>query len=258
MSIKTVKMDNIKKTYIVMSGKGGVGKSTVACNIATSLALAGNSVGLLDVDIHGPSIPTMVGIHGVQLETENDQLLPIIVPELNNLKVMSIGFMLQKEDDPVIWRGPMKNSIIKQFLEDVAWGDLDYLIIDCPPGTGDEPLSVIQLIGNNRSSIIVTTPQAVATVDVSKSIKFCEKLQLPIAGIIENMSGFMCPDCGKISYIFNKDGGKNLAQKYETQFLGSIAIDPTIGLAGDEGQPYVSRFPESPITKSYKEIISYL
>ena len=194
MSIETVKMEGVAKKYIVMSGKGGVGKSTVAVNLAASLALSGKRVGLLDVDIHGPSVPTMLGLEGHRLESIGEKMLPAEIPELGNLKVMSIGFMLQASDAPVIWRGPMKNGVIKQFLEDVEWDELDCLIVDCPPGTGDEPLSVIQLIGNADGAIVVTTPQEVSAIDVSKSINFCRQLILPITGIIENMAGFVCPE----------------------------------------------------------------
>jgi len=258
MSIESVKMEGVAKKYIVMSGKGGVGKSTVAVNLATSLALKGKKVGLLDVDIHGPSIPTMLGLEGHKLEAIGDRMLPAVLPELGNLKVMSIGFMLQAPDAPVIWRGPMKNGVIKQFLEDVEWGDLDCLIVDCPPGTGDEPLSVIQLIGNADGAIIVTTPQGVAAIDVSKSINFCKQLSLPVTGIIENMSGFVCPECKKITYIFKKDGGKRLAEKYGVPFLGSLPLDPAIGQSGDSGKPYVSQFDDSPISVVYATITKQL
>ena len=158
MAIETVKMDHVAKKYIVMSGKGGVGKSTVAVNFAASLALQGKKVGLLDVDIHGPSVPTMLGLGDERLVGDGERIFPVEIPSIPNLKVMSIGFMLQAEDAPVIWRGPMKNGVIRQFLEDVDWGELDCLVVDCPPGTGDEPLSVIQLIGNSDGAIIVTTP----------------------------------------------------------------------------------------------------
>ena len=254
MSIETVKMDGVAKKYIVMSGKGGVGKSTVAVNLAASLALQGKKVGLLDVDIHGPSIPTMLGLEGYRLEGIGEKMLPAEIPELGNLKVMSIGFMLEAPDAPVIWRGPMKNGVIKQFLEDVEWGKLDCLIVDCPPGTGDEPLSVIQLIGNADGAILVTTPQEVSAIDVSKSINFCKQLSLPVTGIIENMSGFVCPECQKITYIFKHGGGKRLAEEYSVPFLGSLPLDPAIGEAGDAGKPYVSQFKTSPVSEVYAQI----
>ncbi|MCD1653785.1 Mrp/NBP35 family ATP-binding protein [Treponema zuelzerae] len=254
MAIETVKMDHVAKKYIVMSGKGGVGKSTVAVNFAASLALQGKKVGLLDVDIHGPSVPTMLGLGDERLVGDGERIFPVEIPSIPNLKVMSIGFMLQAEDAPVIWRGPMKNGVIRQFLEDVDWGELDCLVVDCPPGTGDEPLSVIQLIGNSDGAIIVTTPQNVASVDVSKSINFCKQLNLPVTGIIENMSGFVCPECKKITYIFKEGGGKRLAEKYGVPFLGALPLDPAVGEAGDSGIPYVTQFKDSPVSAVYETI----
>ncbi len=254
MSIETVKMEGVAKKYVVMSGKGGVGKSTVAVNLATSLALAGKKVGLLDVDIHGPSVPTMLGLSDARLETEGEKLLPATVPGIPGLTVMSVGFLLDGDDSPVIWRGPMKNGVIKQFLEDVKWGELDALIVDCPPGTGDEPLSVIQLLGDADGAIVVTTPQGVAAVDVSKSINFCKQLSLKVHGIVENMSGFVCPECGKVTYVFKKDGGRKLAEKYGVSFLGAIPLDPSIGDSGDAGKPYVAQFQASPVSALYAEI----
>ncbi len=258
MSVESVKLEGVTRKYIVMSGKGGVGKSTVAVNLAASLALQGKRVGLLDVDIHGPSIPTMLGLEGHRLESSGDKMLPAELPELGNFKVISIGFMLEARDAPVIWRGPMKNGVIRQFLEDVEWGGLDCLIVDCPPGTGDEPLSVIQLIGNADGAIIVTTPQEVSAIDVSKSINFCKQMNLPVTGIVENMSGFVCPECRKITYIFNRDGGKKLAEKYGVPFLGSMPLDPAIGEAGDSGKPYVSKFDDSPVSVAYAKIVRSL
>ena len=254
MPIETVKMDDVAHKFVIMSGKGGVGKSTVAVNLATSLALQGKKVGLLDVDIHGPSIPTMLDLAGQKIGSDGEKMFPVDMPGLDNLKVMYIGFMLEAEDAPVIWRGPMKNGVIRQFLEDVAWGTLDCLIVDCPPGTGDEPLSVIQLLGKADGAILVTTPQAVSAVDVSKSINFCKQLELPVTGIIENMSGFVCPECGKTTYIFRQGGGKRLAETYDVPFLGSLPIDPAFGESGDAGKPYVSQFADSSVSKIYADI----
>ena len=241
-----------------MSGKGGVGKSTVSVNLAVSLALQGKKVGLLDVDIHGPSIPTMLGLAGTKLTGSEESIDPVLVDGIPNLKVMSVGFLLESEDAPVIWRGPMKNSIIKQFLKDVTWGELDYLIIDCPPGTGDEPLSVVQLLGKADGTIIVTTPQDVASIDVSKSIKFAEQVKIPVTGIVENMSGFVCPHCNEVSYIFKEGGGKKLAEEYKVPFLGAIPIDPALGEAGDSGKPYVAQFKDSIISRTYEEMTKVL
>ncbi|HOF12436.1 MAG TPA: Mrp/NBP35 family ATP-binding protein [Treponemataceae bacterium] len=256
--IDLVLMPTVKKKYVVMSGKGGVGKSTVSVNLAVSLALQGKKVGLLDVDIHGPSIPTMLGLAGTKLTGSEESIDPVLVDGIPNLKVMSVGFLLESEDAPVIWRGPMKNSIIKQFLKDVTWGELDYLIIDCPPGTGDEPLSVVQLLGKADGTIIVTTPQDVASVDVSKSIKFAEQVKIPVTGIVENMSGFICPHCNEVSYIFKEGGGKKLAEEYKVPFLGAIPIDPALGEAGDSGKPYVAQFKDSIISRTYEEMTKVL
>lgn len=256
--IDLVLMPTVKKKYVVMSGKGGVGKSTVSVNLAVSLALQGKKVGLLDVDIHGPSLPTMLGLHGISLTGSEEKIDPVFVEGIPNLKVMSVGFLLETEDAPVIWRGPMKNSIIKQFLKDVVWGELDYLIIDCPPGTGDEPLSVIQLLGKADGAIIVTTPQDVSSVDVSKNINFAEQMKIPVTGIVENMSGFVCPHCNEVTYIFKEGGGKKLAEKYELPFLGSIPLDPALGEAGDSGKPYVAEFKDSLVSKTYESIIKKL
>ncbi|MEN6537762.1 MAG: Mrp/NBP35 family ATP-binding protein, partial [Bryobacteraceae bacterium] len=189
----------IKHKIVVLSGKGGVGKSTVAVNLAVSLGLAGNKVGILDVDIHGPSVPKMLHLEDHRLESNGQKLIPA---EVGNIKAISIGFLLQGADDAVIWRGPRKAGLIKQFVEEVNWGDLYYLIVDCPPGTGDEPLSVIQALGNTDGAVVVTTPQDVALVDVRKSISFCQQLGLPVLGVIENMSGFVCPHCGEVADIF--------------------------------------------------------
>ncbi len=230
------RLNRIRHKVLVMSGKGGVGKSTVATNMAISLALAGRKVGLLDVDIHGPSIPGMLKLNTAAVQTTHGAICPV---ETAGLKVMSIGFMLRNRDDAVIWRGPMKMTLIKQFLKDVDWGDLDYLIIDSPPGTGDEPLSVAQLAAPLTGAIIVTTPQAVATADVRKSITFCRQLNLPVLGVVENMSGFICPTCGTITDIFKTGGGERMATDMKVPFLGRIPIDPAVSEACDDGKPFV-------------------
>lgn len=242
----------IRHKVIVLSGKGGVGKSMVAVNLAVALMMSGKRVGLLDVDIHGPSIPTMVGLERETIQGSEEGLLPI---ELGEMKVMSIGFLLRNQDDAVIWRGPMKMGIIKQFLKDVAWGDLDFLIIDSPPGTGDEPLSVCQLIGTLDGAVIVTTPQKVATVDVRKSITFCRQLQVPVLGVVENMSGFACPKCGEVTQILRSGGGKRIAEDMSVPFLGSIPMDPKIAEACDNGQVFVQHYAVSPTAIIMREII---
>jgi Mrp family chromosome partitioning ATPase/predicted Fe-Mo cluster-binding NifX family protein len=245
----------IRRKIVVLSGKGGVGKSTVAVNMASALLMAGKRVGLLDVDIHGPSIPTMLGVTGESLQSGADGLLPV---DLDGLKVMSLGFLLPDPDQAVIWRGPLKMGAIKQFLKDVAWGDLDYLIIDSPPGTGDEPLSVCQLIGNLDGAIVVTTPQKVAAVDVRKSITFCRQLGVPVLGVVENMSGFACPKCGEISAVFSSGGGRQISADMGVPFLGSIPIDPLIAASGDSGQPFVRHHAATPTARVMREIIQPL
>jgi ATP-binding protein involved in chromosome partitioning len=242
----------IKHKIVVLSGKGGVGKSTVAVNLATALMLSGKRVGLLDVDIHGPSIPTMLGLEREKIRGSEGGLLPIAV---GGLKIMSLGFLLQDQDDAVIWRGPMKMGVIKQFLKDVAWGDLDDLIIDSPPGTGDEPLSVCQLIGAMDGAVIVTTPQKVAAVDVRKSITFCRRLGVPVLGVVENMSGFVCPKCGEVTQILPSGGGERIAKDMNVPFLGSIPMDPKIAEAGDSGRAALGQDPDSPMGRAMREII---
>jgi len=242
----------IRHKIVVMSGKGGVGKSTVAVNLAVALMLAGKRVGLLDVDIHGPSVPTMLGLEDETVHSSETEMLPI---ELGDLKVMSIGFLLKHQDDAVIWRGPLKMGVIKQFLKDVAWGELDYLIIDSPPGTGDEPLSVCQLIDSMAGAVVVTTPQKVAAVDVRKSITFCRQLQVPVLGVVENMSGFVCPKCGELTPIFRANGGKNLALEMGVPFLGKIPLDPQIGEACDAGRAYLHHFAGTPTAAAMRAII---
>jgi len=234
------KMDQIKHKLIVLSGKGGVGKSTVAANLAISLALADQEVGILDADIHGPSIPKLLHLEGQPLRVRGETIYP--VEFMPNLKAMSIGFFLREADEAVIWRGPLKMGLLKQFLKDVAWGTLDYLVVDSPPGTGDEPLTVIQLLGKAQAAVIVTTPQEMALIDVKKCVNFCRKLNLPVLGIIENMSGFVCPHCGKTTDIFKSGGGERLARDLNLPFLGKIPIDPDLVLAGDLGEPYPQKY----------------
>lgn len=247
------RLAKIKHTLIVLSGKGGVGKSTIAVNLAMSLSMKGFKTGLLDVDIHGPSIPTLLNLKG-QLPVVNvGGIEPIEC--WPRLKVMSIGLLLQNDDAPIIWRGPMKGNAIKQFLQDVLWGELDYLVVDCPPGTGDEPLSVAQLLSGKSSGIIVTTPQQVATVDVAKCVTFCKSLNMPVEGIVENMGTFVCPHCGKETDIFAHGGGFQLAMRMGVPFLGNIPLDPEIVQSGDTGKPYVYYYPKSKTAERFEEII---
>lgn len=251
------KIGRIAHTFIVMSGKGGVGKSTVAVNLAISLAMHGFETGLLDVDLHGPSVPKMLGLSSERLGYIGEDIAPVDVFE--NLKVVSMGFMLKGDDDAVIMRGPMKAGLVRQFLENVYWGDLDCLVVDCPPGTGDEPLSIVQLLDTKTSSaIIVTTPQQMATIDVEKSISFCRQLKLPISGIIENMSGFVCPHCHKSTDIFSRGGGKELAERFGTAFLGSIPLDPDVVKSGDSERPYLQAFPATETSARFDHIVDQL
>jgi len=245
----------IKRKIVVLSGKGGVGKSTVAVNLAVALSLSGHKVGLLDVDIHGPSIPKMLHLDKARIRTENETMLPV---EIGALKVMSIGFLLTGSDQAVIWRGPMKMGVIKQFLKDVVWGELDYLIVDCPPGTGDEPLSVIQLIENADGAVVVTTPQEVALLDVRKSVTFCRELKLPVLGGVENMSGFICPKCGEVSDIFKKGGGEAMAAEMGIPFLGRVPITQAVVDSGDAGRPCVYHRADDPAAKAFQQIAQTL
>lgn len=246
-------LNKIKHKIVVMSGKGGVGKSTVAANLAFSLSMNGADVGLLDVDIHGPNIPKMLGIEDERVTGDEKGIFPIQVPP--NLKVMSMAFLLSTKDTPVIWRGPVKMGAIRQFLGEVHWGDLDYLIIDLPPGTGDEPLSVAQLIPNSSGAIIVTTPQDVALLDSRKAVTFARTLNMPVIGIIENMSGFVCPHCGKTIDLFKTGGGFKAALELKVPFLGKVPIDQKIVETGDSGKPFVLEYSNSESAKVFKEIV---
>ena len=247
------RLGRIKHKIVVLSGKGGVGKSTVATNIAVALSLAGKKVGLLDVDVHGPSIPRLLSLKGKTPTVDSGCMEP--VPYTNNLWVMSLGFMIQDDNDAVIWRGPVKMGMIKQFIADVAWGDLDYLVVDCPPGTGDEPLSALQELGTEAMAVIVTTPQGVAVDDVRRSVGFCAQVGNPVMGIVENMSGYVCPECKTVSNIFSTGGGADLAKETGVPFLGAIPLDPEIVRSGDEGYVYVKIHADSPASQAMQEII---
>ncbi|MBN1127636.1 MAG: Mrp/NBP35 family ATP-binding protein [Chitinispirillaceae bacterium] len=228
-------LGRIKRSYVVLSGKGGVGKSTVAVNLAVGLAHKGMKTGLLDSDLHGPSVPKMLGLEKFVLSGDETHLEP--AERLDGmLKVMSVQFLLQNLHDSIIWRGPLKHNVIAQFIGHTVWGDLDFFIIDSPPGTGDEPLSVVQTV-KPRGAIIVTTPQEVATFDVRKSIDFCRKLGLPVTGVIENMSGFVCPHCGNSTPIFGSGGGEAMATQAGVPFLGKIPLLLDFVTLGDSGKP---------------------
>ncbi len=249
------RLSRIRHKVMVLSGKGGVGKSTVAVNIARALADAGRRVGLLDVDVHGPSVPRMLGLQGQGVQLQNETIVPVTAA---GLKVLSLGFMLPERDAPVIWRGPMKMNVIRQFLSDTAWGDLDYLVIDSPPGTGDEPLSVAQLVEGADGAVLVTTPQEVALADVRKSINFCRQLGLPVLGVVENMSGFACPACGEVTDLFGAGGGERMAAEMGVPFLGRVPIDPKVVEACDAGKPVVLPGAEGATVRAFEAIVAPL
>lgn len=236
-------LEHIRYKLFVMSGKGGVGKSSISVNIAAALAARGFKVGLMDVDIHGPSVPRLLGLTG-QLETDRGSL---VKPKRynENLHVVSMDSLLLDPDQAVLWRGPMKTSAIRQFISDVQWGDLDFLVIDSPPGTGDEPMTVLKLIPE-ALAVVVTTPQEVSLADVRKAINFLQYAQANILGVVENMSGLACPHCGKNIDLFKKGGGKALAEQYGLEFLGAIPLDPATVVAGDIGTPVVLMEGDSP------------
>ena len=250
-----LRMARVRRKLLVLSGKGGVGKSTVAVNLALSLAAMGRDVGLLDVDIHGPSVPKLLGIEGAQPVVQDGAIAPISVA---GIRAMSIGFLLQDSKAATIWRGPMKANVIKQFLKDVEWGDLDDLVVDCPPGTGDEPLSVVQLVESAAGAVIVTTPQQLAVLDVRKAITFCRSLNLPVVGVIENMSGFVCPHCGEKTDIFGSGGAERMAVEMSVPYLGSIPFDPRLVASGDAGQPFMQVYSESDAAKAFAQVVGSL
>ena len=246
-------LGRIKHKIMVLSGKGGVGKSTVAANIAVAIALEGKKVGILDTDFHGPSIPTLLNLNDARPTSDGKSILPVNFTD--DIKVMSIGFMLPNHDDAVIWRGPMKMNVIKQLLTEVNWGDLDYLVIDFPPGTGDEPLSVAQLIPGSDGAIIVTTPQDLSINDVKKCINFCRQVNVPVLGVVENMSGLVCPHCKNVIDIFKKGGGETMAAQMGVPFLGRIPVEPMIVEASDAGKPFVYHYSKTEAAKAFSKAV---
>jgi Mrp family chromosome partitioning ATPase len=252
-------MCRIEHKVMVLSGKGGVGKSTVATNLSVALALTGLRVGLLDIDVHGPSVPKLLSVDRAQVQGNGEALLPVEVPVPEGaLSVMSVGLLLRSRDDAIIWRGPRKHGLIKQFLKDVEWGELDYLVVDAPPGTGDEPLAVAQLIEGADGAVIVTTPQEVAVQDVRRCIVFCRELDLPVVGVVENMSGFVCPHCEALTPIFGSGGGRQMAEEMRVPFLGAIPIEPEVVVSGDSGAPIVVSRPSSATAKAFGDIVADL
>ncbi|NHW44217.1 MAG: Mrp/NBP35 family ATP-binding protein [Candidatus Verstraetearchaeota archaeon] len=249
-------MSKIKHKIAVMSGKGGVGKSTVTVNLAMAFAMQGHvdRVGILDADIHGPSIPKILGLKGYGFQVLGPG---VVIPAIGPLgiRVVSMDFLLPNDETPVIWRGPLKMRAIQQFLADITWGELDFLFVDLPPGTGDEPLSVVQLIPDMDGVIIVTIPSDVSQAVVRKAVTFAKELRVPVIGVIENMSGFVCPKCGTRVDIFKTGGGRKMAEDLGVPFLGSIPIDPQICADSDEGIPFIVRHPDSPASKAFMDIV---
>jgi len=239
----------VRNTIAVASGKGGVGKSTVAVNLAVALAQSGARVGLLDTDLYGPSLPLMMGIHEPLQATPEERLIPL---EKFGMKLVSVGFMLD-EETPLIWRGPLVMQLIKQFLVGVEWGELDYLVIDLPPGTGDTQLTLVQTIPLT-GAVIVTTPQDVALIDARRAIRMFNEVKVPVLGIIENMSQFVCPHCGGTTEIFSRGGGEKTSERYQVPLLGKIPIDIAIREGGDSGMPITQADPGSAHSKAFVEI----
>lgn len=248
-------LDNIKHIILILSGKGGVGKSTVSTQLALTLVEKGFKVGLLDVDLCGPSIPYLLQLEGSDVHQADAGWVPVYADEQQNLAVMSIGFLLNNRNNAVVWRGPKKTAMVKQFLTDVCWGDLDYLIIDTPPGTSDEHITVMENLKTVKcdGAIIVTTPQQMSIEDVRKEITFCRKTGIPIVGLVENMSGFVCPHCTECTNIFSKGGGEALAELAKIPLLGTLPIDPRVGQL--LGKACVREFPESPSSKVFNEVV---
>lgn len=251
----TKNISHIKHKIAVISGKGGVGKSTVAANLAMSFAVHGykDHVGILDVDIHGPCVPKLLGVKGKKCQISPLGALPVTGPE--GIKVVSMDFLVKSQETPVVWRGPLKMQVIRQFLSDFMWGELDFLFIDAPPGTGDEPLSVMQLIPEMDGTIIVTIPSEVSEDVVKKAVTFSKHMGIPVIGIVENMSGFVCPKCGEEINILGAGGGKRIVEELNVPFLGQIPIDPKICEEADKGIPFVKGHKDSPAAKAFKEIV---
>ena len=248
------RMSKIKHKIAVMSGKGGVGKSTIAVNLAAAFAKKGYKTGIMDVDIHGPNVPMMFGVEGKHLIFTSDGIRPV---EAEGVKIMSVGFFLTSLDSPIIWRGPRKTGVIKQLLSEVNWGDLDVLIIDNPPGTGDEPLTILQSVPLD-GVVLVTTPQAVVQEDVRKGINLVLDSKVPIIGIIENMSGFICPHCHEEVPIFGSGNSEEMAKKMDVHFLGKLPLNVETPVSSDTGIPIVIKDPESNIAIKISDIANYI
>ncbi|XP_028904473.1 cytosolic Fe-S cluster assembly factor NUBP2 [Ornithorhynchus anatinus] len=238
----------VRHVILVLSGKGGVGKSTISTELALALRHAGQKVGILDVDLCGPSIPRMLRAQGRDVHQCDDGWVPVFVDQQRTVALMSVGFLLERPDEAVVWRGPKKNALIKQFVSDVVWGELDYLIVDTPPGTSDEHLALLEALRLRRplGAVLVTTPQAVSVGDVRRELTFCKKTGLRVIGIVENMSGFVCPHCTECTNLFSRGGGEGLALQAGVPFLGCVPLDPQLTQSLEEGQDFSQEFPKSP------------
>lgn len=242
-------LDAVKHILLVLSGKGGVGKSSVTTQLALSLVDQGYKVGVLDIDLTGPSLPRMFGLEGKKIHQSSAGWIPVYTDDTKRLCVMSLGFLLPDRGDSVVWRGPKKTAMVRQFLKDVVWGELDYLLIDTPPGTSDEHISIAEelKLAQPDGAVLVTTPQAISTSDVRKELNFCKKVGFRILGVVENMSGYVCPHCSECTHVFSTGGGETLAQQFEIPFLGRVPIDPQFVLLVE------SQSPESSLAQTYKE-----
>lgn len=245
---------SIDRTIAVLSGKGGVGKSTVAVNLAVALSQRGLRVGLFDADLHGPSVPKLLGKESARLARGDDGIVPVSHSE--RLVIMSLKYFLHDDDQAVIWRGPLKYSSIMRLLGETEWGNLDHLIVDLPPGTGDEPLSVLQLIPHVHGALIVTTPQDIALADVRRSIGFCRQMSVPVIGIVENMSYLVCPDCGSRVEVFPGPGGERLAREMQVPFVARIPLDARISTGGDNGNPHVLTGTDLPAARAFSDVVA--
>ncbi|RLE55204.1 MAG: ATP-binding protein [Candidatus Methanomethylicota archaeon] len=251
--------DNMKRIdhkIVIVSGKGGVGKSSITALLALAAAIKNKRSGILDADIHGPSIPKILGLEGESLRVESNRILPVKGPL--NVEVVSIQFLLPTEDSPVIWRGPLKGKLIGEFLANVQWNNLNYLFVDLPPGTGDEALSIAQFMRTVDGAVIVTIPSDLSRIVVKKAVNFCRKLNLPIIGIVENMSGFTCPNCGAFYRIFGEGAGRRIAAEMNIPLLGEIPIDPRLNECNDEGEPYLLKHPDTKTSKALMEMAEKL
>jgi len=256
-------LGRVKKVWLILSGKGGVGKSTMSAQLAVTLAATGSKVALLDVDLCGPSIPRVLGLEGKEVMQSTEGWMPVLAGEESNpVAVMSIAFLLKSTEEAVVWRGPKKNAMIKQFLEDTVWGERDYLLIDTPPGTSDEQISTIEHLKASgcviEGAVMVTTPQDVSVVDVRKEISFCQKMQVPVLGLVENMAGFVCPCCDECTDIFSRGGGEALATAKAIPFLGRVPLDPRVAACMDAGTPLSKAHPESPAALALLQVLAKL